>query len=789
MASQTVAQRVARAQAKAASVAVVDAAATRVYKKYLPQIQKRDGRIVAFEFEKIVHVIEKAMEATGEGSKDEATVVAHKVAGEMMRIAKIYKNFLPTVEGCQDEVERQLILSDYVATSKAYILYRAERSKIRKEQGEVPEHVRKLAEESKKYFKNNPLGEFVYLRTYARWIESEQRRETWVETVDRYVNFMRENLGDKLNVREYADVRDAILKQEVMPSMRAMQFAGAPAKKCNTCFYNCSFTAPVKLEDFAEIMYLSMQGTGVGFAVESQNIEQLPQIQKQTGEKFPTHVISDSKEGWCDALTLGLKTWYAGKDISFDFSQIRPAGARLKTMGGKASGPEPLRSLLSFARDRILRRQGRRLRTIDAHDIICKIGECVVAGGVRRSAMISLSDLDDVELRDAKKGQFYLNDGHRAMANNSAVYETKPTNAELMDEWVALMKSGSGERGIFNRGSLEKTMPIRRFKYLEKKQGAKMKGYIGQMGTNPCGEIILQSKQFCNLSEVVARSNDTEKTLLRKTKLATLLGTYQSTLTNFNYISKEWKENCEAERLLGVSITGQWDCEAVRNGKTMKKMRDLSIKTNQEYAKRFGVNPSTSITCVKPSGTVSQTFDCSSGIHPRHSQYYIRRIRINATDSLFKMVKDQGIPFHPEVGQSSEDANTYVLEFPVKAPLGSVFKNDLSAIEQLEYWKMVKLNWTEHNPSATISVGEEEWVAVVSWLYNNWDIIGGLSFLPRENTVYRLSPYESIDKKTYDRLAANFPTMDYSKLVIYERTDETDQKKELACVGGTCEIV
>lgn len=765
-----------------------ETAVGRVYKKYLPHIQKRDGRVVPFAFDKIVIAIQKAMTASNEGSPEEAVMVAHKVGSEMMRIAKTYKNFMPTVEGCQDEVERQLMLSDYVTTSKNYILYRAKRAEDRKVNGEVPEHVRKLAEESKQYFKNNPLGEFVYLRTYARWIESEQRRETWVETVDRYVDFMKENLGSKLTKREYAEVREAILKQEVMPSMRAMQFAGAPARKCNTCFYNCSFIAPTKLSDFAEIMYLSMQGTGVGFAVESQNIEQLPQIQKQTGEKLPTHVIGDSKEGWCEALTLGLETWYAGNDVEFDYSMIRPAGARLQTMGGKASGPEPLRSLLSFARERILKRQGRRLRTIDAHDVICKIGECVVAGGVRRSAMISLSDLDDVELRDAKKGQFYLTDGHRAMANNSAVYEAKPTNAELMDEWVALMKSGSGERGIFNRGSLEKTMPERRIKLLQKKNGKKT-GYIGQVGTNPCGEIILQSKQFCNLSEVIARASDDEKTLLRKTKLATLLGTYQSTLTNFNYISKEWQENCQAERLLGVSITGQWDCEAVRNPKMMSKMRDLAVKTNASYAKRFKVNPSTSITCVKPSGTVSQTFDCSSGIHPRHSQYYIRRVRISATDSLFKMVRDQGIPHHPEVGQTMGEANTYVLEFPVKAPQGSVFKNDLTALEQLEYWKMVKLNFTEHNPSATISVGEEEWVAVVSWLYENWDIIGGLSFLPRENHIYRLAPYETIDKKRYEELASKFPNIDYSKLVIYERTDETEQKKELACAGGTCEII
>ncbi len=1170
-----------------------EAAAIRVYTKYLPSIQKRDGRIVPFEFGKVASAIHKAMLASGEGSVDEAEVVAHKVASEMMRIAKIYKNFLPTVEGCQDEVERQLMLSDYVTTAKAYILYRAKRAQKRKEEGTVPAHVRKLAEESAKYFAGNPLGEFVYLRTYARWIEGEQRRETWIETVDRYVNFMKENLGDKLTEKEYTTVREAILKQEVMPSMRAMQFSGAPARKCNSCVYNCTYTAPTTLEDFAEIMYLSMQGCGVGYAVESQNIQQLPQIEKQSGEKVPTHIVGDSKEGWCEALTLGLSVWYEGRDIDFDFSQVRPAGARLKTMGGRASGPDPLRSLLAFARERILKRQGRRLRNIDAHDIICKIGECVVAGGVRRclpagtrihtkrgsipieevkkgdsvmtatgykpvtgwvaqgtqrlvelvtesgtmfrctpdhriavladvwggyifkqaqhitpddrilfitraidgqktellplpekrtadhsgsavvqptlvpetawmlgkffadgyvevtphtaygkggnatfslafhedeqcqivrattwlgahgltasdhsseeehcvklrtnnrqiarwmyqykqprmpltipeeiwratmnvraafvagvmdgdgtysdrpvtiattvyetfardmvrllatlgiiaevrirrpetpegwqalwvvsvkdslaleraqsvigtqacgewvprtgkqagytvpghfvkrdvpreewarkwpssrdadmnsatltsivqathyvpvkvlevkdggeaetydlevqdgstfvaegylvhnTAMISLSDLDDVEIRDAKKGQFYLTDPHRMVSNNSAVYETRPNNTELMDEWVALMKSGTGERGIFNRGSLEKTMPKRRLDFLTKKYGDKRKGFIGQIGTNPCGEILLQPKQFCNLSEVIARASDTEKTLLRKAKLAALLGTYQSTLTKFNYISKEWTENCEAERLLGVSITGQWDSPAVRDARVLKEMRDAAITANAKYAKRFGIPASMSVTAVKPSGTVSQTFNCSSGLHPRHAQYYVRRVRISATDSLFKLMRDQGVPHHPEVGQSEGSANTFVLEFPIKAPDGSVFKNDLSALDQLEYWKTVKLNYTEHNPSATLSVGDDEWIGVVAWIEKFWDIIGGLSFLPRENHVYRLAPYEAIDEATYERLAAAFPQIDYSKLVTYERTDETEQARELACAGGTCEI-
>jgi ribonucleoside-diphosphate reductase alpha chain len=766
---------------------------TRRYREVIPQVEKRDGRLVPFDFDKIASAIWKAMMAAGEGSQDDANLVAHQVVGELGRFAKKYKSFLPTVEGMQDSVEKYLILNDYVKTAKAYILYRDKRAQLRASHIEIPEHVRELAEESKKCFGGNALGEFVYLRTYAKWIPSEGRRETWVETVDRYMSFMHENLGNKLTEKEYTEVRAGVLKQEVMPSMRLMQFAGDAARRCNACAYNCTFTAPVKLEDFAEIMYLSMQGCGVGFAVESQNVEQLPQIMKQKGQKLPTHIVADSKEGWCDALTLGLQTWYVGKDISFDFSEVRPAGARLKTMGGKASGPEPLRSLLAFAREKILARQGRRLRTIDTHDIICKIGECVVAGGVRRTAMISLSDLDDVEMRDAKKGQFYMTDPHRSVANNSAVYETQPTNAELMDEWIALMKSGSGERGIFNRGSLIVTMPKRRIDYFKKIGFIEEDGVVrGSIGANPCGEIILQSKQFCNLSEVIARANDTEVSLLRKARLAAILGTYQSTLTKFGYISKEWTDHCVTERLLGVSVTGQWDSPVARQPEIMRKVRDMAIKTNATYAKRFGIAPSMSVTAVKPSGTVSQTFNCASGIHPRHAPYYIRRVRISATDSLFKMMRDQGVPYYPEVGQSIEEANTFVLEFPVKAPDHSKearFKDDLSALEQLEYWKRVKLNFTEHNPSATISVGPDEWIGVVDWIQKNWNIIGGLSFLPRANHVYRLAPYEAITKEEYETRVARFPKIDYTKLIAYELHDETEMKKELACAGNACEVV
>ena len=746
----------------------------------IKQVQKRNGQIVPFDIERVISAIHKAMIATGEGSLEEAEMVANAVYAELVRISKKHPNFVPTVEGIQNTVEKQLMVSEYVITAKSYILYREKRSALRYKGIEVPEKVKQLATESKRYFRD-PLGEFVYYRTYSNWIKEEGRRETWVETVDRYMSFMKENLGKKLKDAEYKEVRDGILKQEALPSMRLLQFAGKAARATNVCAYNCSFTAPESWRDIAEIMYISMCGTGAGWAVESENVGKLPQIKRQTGEMLPTHIIDDSKEGWCDAFILGMETWSNGKDIKFDFSQLRPAGARLATMGGKSSGPDPLRQLLTFTREKMFTKQGKRLENIDVHDIICKIGEIVVAGGVRRSAMISLSDLDDDNIRDAKKGQFWNTDPQRMLANNSAVYTEKPTAEQFMEEWVALMKSKAGERGIFNRGSLKTALPERRIQYLDKK------GWP-QMGTNPCGEIILQPKQFCNLSEVVARAEDTEQSLLRKIRIATILGTYQASLTNFPYLSKKWIDHCKEEALLGVSLTGQWDCPVVRKPEVLKKLRAESLRINKIFAKRFGINPSTCITCVKPSGNLSQTVSCSSGMHPRNSAYYIRRVRIASTDALFKMLVDQGVPYHPEVGQSMENATTYVVDFPVKAPNGSIFKNDLTAIDQLEYWKMVKKNFTDHNPSTTISIGDNEWIGVANWLYENWDIIGGLSFLPRDNHVYQLAPYEAIDEKTYKEMLKRYEHIDFSKIVTYEINDETEVKKELACVSGVCEI-
>lgn len=742
----------------------------------LTQVVKRDKSVVPFDQSKITNAIFKAGQATGEFGAE----VAQHLSDEVVKVLEQkFETELPTVEQIQDIVETVLIKENWAKTAKAYILYRNERAQIRKQKKPVPTEVRELAQESKKYFRH-PLSELIYYRTYSRWLPEKERRETWVETVERYINFMRENLGSKLTEQEYAELRDAILKQDVMPSMRLLWSAGEAARKTHVAAYNCSYIAPESLRDFGEIMYILMCGTGVGFSVEQQTIHKLPQIKKQTGKRRSTFVIEDSKEGWADAFVYGLEAWFNGEDVAFDYSRVRPQGARLKTMGGRASGPEPLRALLDFSRERILMRQGRRLNTLDVHDIICKIGEVVVMGGVRRSALISLSDLDDVEMRHAKDGAFYISHPQRAMANNSAIYNEKPTVTEFLDEWLSLIKSGSGERGIFNRSTILEQVPVRRRETFA--------NYLSTCGTNPCGEIVLRSKQFCNLSEVVARAEDTQETLRRKIRLATILGTYQATLTNFPYLSPEWKKNCEEERLLGVSITGQWDSPAVRNPETLQALKAEAIKVNEEYAKRFGIHASTCITCVKPSGTVSQLVDASSGMHPRHAPYYIRRIRISASDPLFKMLKDQKFPYKPEVGQVDGMATTYVLEFPVKAPEGAIFRDDLTAIEQLEYWKLVKTHFTEHNPSVTISVGEDEWLEVGNWLYKNWEIIGGLSFLPRTNHVYALAPYESISKERYEELVAKMPKIDFSEIVCYEETDETEGAKELSCVAGSCEL-
>jgi ribonucleoside-triphosphate reductase (thioredoxin) len=741
-------------------------------------VRKRDGRLVDFDRQRIASAVARAMKASGEGDQEKAPArVASEVVAELGR--RFTAGHIPHVEEIQDVVEETLILQEFARTAKAYILYRHERARLREQARAVPEEVRDLTARSKQYF-SNTLAEFIYFRTYSRWIEEKGRRETWMETVDRYLDFMREIIGARLSAGEYEEVRTAILHQKVMPSMRLLWSAGQAARVNNIAAYNCSFIAPMRLDDFAEIMYLLMSGVGVGFSVESQNVQQLPLIKRPTGVMASPHLVGDSKEGWADALKAGLQIWYQGGDITFDYSGVRPAGARLRTMGGRSSGPAPLRALLDFARAKILTAQGRRLRNIDVHDLVCRIGDVVERGGVRRAALISLSDFDDEEMRAAKSGHFYLTHPHRAMANNSAVYNTRPSGVDFLKEWLDLARGGTGERGIFNRSALAGQLPRRRWQSFEP--------YWQTSGTNPCGEIILRSKQFCNLSEAVARPGETEDTLREKVRLAALIGTFQAMLTDFPYISPEWRQNCEEERLLGVSITGQWDAPVVRDPGVLARLREHAVETNRRYAERFGINQATAVTCVKPSGTVSQLTDAASGMHPRYAGHYLRRIRISATDPLFAMLRDQKFPYYPETGQNEATAATFVLEFPVRAPEGCVTRGDLRALTQLEHWKMVKLHYTEHNPSVTVSVGDEEWIETANWLYNSWEILGGLSFLPRSETVYELAPYEEISGEEYERRLAELPELDFSRIVLYEREDNTVGARELACFAGGCEI-
>ncbi|MFZ3015528.1 MAG: ATP cone domain-containing protein, partial [Minisyncoccia bacterium] len=521
----------------------------------IKNIRNREGEIIPFDLNKIVDAVNKAFAVTSEGGEKDSEGVAKKVLSKLNNIETESKEseFIPTVERVQDFVEAELMDLGFHQTAKAYIIYRSKRAELRKEVGTIPSESKKVFDESSSYFVSS-YEEFIFYRTYSKWQDNLGRRETWVETIDRFIAYMKENLGNKLSQEEYSEVREGILKQEVCPSMRLLWSSGEACRKTNVWAYNCSFVAPSAWQDLGEIMYILMCGAGLGFSVESETVQKFPQIRRQTGKKIATHFVEDSKEGWADAFVLACRTWADGYDVDFDYSKVRPAGSRLKTAGGRASGPQPLIDLINFSKIKILARQGKRLTNIDLHDIICQIGLIVVAGGVRRSALISLSDIDDESMRKSKQGQFWVENGQRSMANNSAVYNQKPSASEFLNEWIELIKSGTGERGIFNRGGLMTQLPKRRIDNW-KKAGIidDQNVIVGLPGSNPCGEITLRSKQFCNLTSMVVRPNDTVEELKRKVRVATILGTYQATLTNFGYLSKEWKDNCDEEALLGVS--------------------------------------------------------------------------------------------------------------------------------------------------------------------------------------------------------------------------------------------
>jgi ribonucleoside-triphosphate reductase (thioredoxin) len=620
---------------------------------------------------------------------------------------------------------------------------------------------------------------FIATSRYARWLDGNyQRREDYSETVDRYITHVVKPVVKDNNV--LTEIWKAILDLEVMPSMRGLMTAGPAFSRDNTCGYNCSYLPVDDPKSFDEAMFILLCGTGVGFSVERQFISKLPEV-PNLFDSETTVVVKDSKEGWAKGFRQVLALLWAGEIPKWDTSAVRPAGAKLKTFGGRASGPEPLEELFAFAIATFSASQGRKLNSLECHDLMCKVGEVVVVGGVRRSAMISLSNLSDDRMRHAKSGQWWDTQGQRALSNNSTAYTEKPDSESFMREWLSLMESKSGERGIFNREASQKQAA---------KNGRRDADY--EFGTNPCSEIILRPYQFCNLTEVVIRDTDTIEDLERKVRLATVLGTVQSSYTKFPYLRKIWQRNTEEERLLGVSLTGIMDNPLTTTAnkgleETLEHLRGIAIKTNTQWASRLGIPRSAAITCVKPSGTVSQLVDSASGIHTRHSPFYIRTVRGDNKDPLTQFMIDQGVPNEPAIGKES---STTVFSFPIKAPEGAVTRREVTALDQLNTWLIYQRHWCEHKPSITVSVREDEWMEVGAFVYKHFDEMSGVSFLPMDDHVYKQAPYQDITEDEYEELVSDFPqSIDWSALTEYELEDSTVGSQTFACSGDTCEIV
>lgn len=624
--------------------------------------------------------------------------------------------------------------------------------------------------------------QFIHKSRYARFLPEQSRREHWTETVKRYIAFMKAHItlhhNEAIKPKEWDELETAITNHEIMPSMRAMMTAGPALIRDNTAGYNCSYVAVDDPKAFDEAMHILMCGTGVGFSVERQYVNKLPEIPEKMFPCDTVITVRDSKEGWAKSLRMLISLLYAGEIPGTDTSKVRGAGTPLKTFGGRASGPEPLEELFKFVIATFKNAAGRKLTSLECHDIMCKIGEVVVVGGVRRSAMISLSNLSDDRMRHAKAGAWWEHNVHRALSNNSAVYNEKPDIGLFMQEWLALYESKSGERGIFNREASQKVAAA---------NGRRDASW--DFGTNPCSEIILRPNQFCNLTEIVARADDTDETLARKVRLATILGTVQSSLTHFPYLRKAWSRNTEEERLLGVSMTGIFDCPLINQVNIDTKMRltnlkKLAVETNKKCAKAMGIPQSTAITCVKPSGTVSQLTDSASGIHQRHDPYYIRRVRGDIKDPLTQFMIEKGVPNEPDV---TKPTSTVVFSFPKKSPKGAVCREDIAAITHLRVWLMFQRHWCEHKPSVTISVKEHEWMAVGSWVYDNFDKMSGISFLPHDGGSYRQAPYETVTKEKYGELVKEFPdNIDWAD--FQEELDMVEGIQALACAAGGCEI-
>ena len=626
---------------------------------------------------------------------------------------------------------------------------------------------------------------FIHMSRYSRWLEDKGRRESWSETVSRLISFFKQHIDNEYNSiiknKEWDELEEAILSLQVMPSMRALMTSGDALDRENVAGYNCSYIPIDSPRAFDEVLYILMNGTGVGFSVERQYADKLPTVPDVEFEHTEDVVsVVDSKEGWAKGFRDLISYLYTGRVPKINVSKVRPAGARLKTFGGRASGPQPLVDLFDFTILKFKGAKGRKLSSMECHDIVCKTGEVVVVGGVRRSALISLSNLSDQRIRGAKMGEWWNDNPQRALANNSVAYTEKPDPGIFMKEWLSLYESKSGERGMFNRASAQAKAA---------ENGRRDASW--DFGTNPCSEIILRPNQFCNLTEVVCRSTDTMTTLTKKVKLATILGTIQSTFTNFGYLRKRWQNNTEEERLLGVSLTGIMDCIELNTidglAPRLEVLKKHAVDTNKTLSDKLGIRQSTAITCVKPSGTVSQLVDSASGIHARHNPYYIRTVRGDNKDPLTEFMKVSGIPNEPDYLKPEHQT---VFSFPMMAPKGSVCRTDMTAIQQLEIWKCYAQHWCEHKPSVTISVKEEEWVPVGAWCWENFEHVSGISFLPFSDHTYQQAPYQDIDEKTYKKLAKDMPTnIDWNKLQDFEKEDNTKGSQELACTAGVCELV
>lgn len=740
-------------------------------------VKKRNGDVVLWDSERVRNAALKALnEAYGPpGVNDTA---AEKIARTVYAaVEEDYGNPNRTVgvEEIQDTVESTMMSYGFYEAAKLYILYRENRRQAREDRPVPPDVVAAFAE-SAGYFKT-PLQQFQFYDKYSRFNYELGRRETWVETVDRCVDYLVELSENLLNDSEYARIRRAILEMRAMPSMRLLAMAGAPARRNSMAIYNCSYQPIDSLDAFSEALLISMAGCGVGFSVEGRYVGKIGCVAERIPDApIGTWIIEDSAEGWADALRHGIERWMLGYDVNFDYSLIRPAGAVLRTKGGRASGKGPLKEMLDGIRSRILAREGRQLRPIDCHDMMCMVGGAAVSGGVRRTAMISLFDEDDYEMLTCKDGDFDKLHPYRWHANNSAVRSksSMDNQHEFAARFLEMVEGGRGEPGIFSRDVAESLKPPRR--------------ESAEWGTNPCGEIVLRPFQFCNLSAAIVRGDDTFETLAEKVEIAAMIGTIQSLATNFPGMRDIWEKNCQEERLLGVDITGQMDNPSLLTPENFEKLRQVAVSVNAELAGIFGINPSASVTCVKPSGNTSQLVDCASGLHARWSPYYVRNVRVAAGSPLARVLIDAGAPLSPENGEDPHDPKTWVVSFPVAAPVGAITRNSRSAVEQCEWWLRNKVNWTEHNPSVTITYKPDEVIDLMKWAWDHRDRLAGMAFLPSFDAKYDQLPYIEIDEAEYKRRVAEFPEIDFSRVYHYESDDRTTAAQELACAAGYCEI-